>query len=468
MGALQQSHQTDDQIQNIHYQTKKHPPGLYLLFFTELWERFSYYGMRAILVLYLTTALVSGGLGIDKSTALSIYGFFTGAVYFTPMIGGYLSDRFLGRRLAITIGGVIMAIGNFVLFALQSQVGLYLGLALLIVGNGFFKPNISTLVGELYSDKDSRRDAAFTIFYMGINVGAFFAPLICGFLAEDYFKTTIGGVDHFGFQYGFLASSIGMIVGQVIFNVLGNRFLGEMGKKAVGKPREIAVGANASEAPLTKKEMQRTTVIIILVCFVTFFWAGFEQAGSSLTLYTDKFVDKMIFGWEVPTSWFQSLNPLFIVLLAPVLSAIWIKLASNKKTDLNIPTKMAWGMILLGLGFVVLIAAVIQTGSDEQHIIQKANMIFIVLTYFLHTLGELCLSPVGLSMVSKIAPVRLASLLMGVWLAGSGLANVLAGQLAAFTETLGYLEVFSVIGILTIGLGLVLLLVSKKLTRMME
>jgi len=458
MGALPN---TQEMLQA---QSKKHPPGLYLLFFTELWERFSYYGMRAILVLYLTTALVSGGLGFKESVAMSIYGFFTGAVYFTPIVGGYLSDRFLGRRLAITIGGITMAIGNFILFAIHTKLGLYAGLLLLIIGNGFFKPNISTLVGELYGPNDKRRDGAFTIFYMGINMGAFLAPLVCGFLAEDYFKTTIDGVVHYGFKYGFLAASIGMVIGQLLFNVFGNRYLGEIGKAPVGK----SATHTAEKAPLTKKEKQRIAVILILACFIVFFWAGFEQAGSSLTLYTDKFVDKTIGSWTVPTSWFQSLNPFFIVVLAPVLSSLWVKLANSKRGDLPIPTKMALGMILLGLGFAVLLPAVLQTGSDEHHITTKANVFFIVFTYFLHTLGELCLSPVGLSMVSRIAPVRLASLMMGVWLAGTAVANILAGQLAAFTESLGYLEIFSLIGAVTIGLGFVLLLLSKKLVQMME
>jgi len=446
---------------------KKHPPGLYLLFFTELWERFSYYGMRALLVLYLTTALISGGLGMEESVAMSIYGFFTGAVYFTPLIGGYLSDRFLGRRMAITIGGAAMALGNFILFAEQSVAGLYAGLALLILGNGFFKPNISTLVGELYGEKDSRRDAAFTIFYMGINIGAFFAPLVCGYLAEDYFKTTVNGVVQYGFRYGFLAAAIGMVIGQVLFNSLANRYLGEIGKKPVGKPVKTGTTVDTS-APLTKKEKQRTAVIVILACFVVFFWAGFEQAGSSLTLYTDKFVDRQLGSWEVPTSWFQSLNPLFIVLLAPVISALWVRLAQTKRGDLPIPIKMAVGMILLGLGYVVLLFAVMQTGSDEHNLQVKAHVMFIVITYLMHTLGELLLSPVGLSLVSRIAPVKLASLLMGVWLASTGVANILAGQLASFTESLGYFEVFGLIGLLAVVLGLVLLLISNKLVKMME
>ncbi|WP_233414632.1 peptide MFS transporter [Thermaerobacillus caldiproteolyticus] len=462
MGAL-----SETQVMHDHHPKKKHPPGLYLLFFTELWERFSYYGMRGILILYLTTELVSGGLGFDRSVAMLIYGFFTGTVYFTPMIGGVLSDRFLGRRLAITIGGVTMAIGNLILFAINTKLGLYIGLLLLIIGNGFFKPNISTLVGELYDPNDKRKDAAFTIFYMGINYGALFSPLVCGFLAEKYFTTTINGVVHYGFKYGFLAASIGMIIGQLIFNLFGNRYLGDIGKKPVGKQATTKT-TKKTKAPLTKKEKKRIAVILILTCFIIFFWAGFEQAGSSLTLYTDKFVDKSIGGWTMPTSWFQSLNPFFIIVLAPFLSSLWMKLSNTKRGDLPAPTKMALGMILLGLGFMVLVPAVMHTGSDEHHIVQKANLLVIVLTYFLHTVGELCLSPIGLSMVSKLAPARLASLLMGVWLAGTGCANYLAGALAAYTESLGYLEIFMLIGAINIGFGLILLLLSRKLVAMME
>lgn len=446
---------------------KKHPPGLYLLFLTEMWERFSYYGMRAILILYLTTELVSGGLGIDSSVALSIYGFYTGAVYFTPLVGGWLADRYLGHRLSITIGGTLMALGNIALFAHQSRMALFIGLLLMIIGNGFFKPNISTLLGDLYKGNESRRDAGFTIFYMGINLGAFFAPLLIGFLSEDLFASTVNGVMHYGFRYGFLASAIGMIIGQVIFNLLANKYLGDIGKRPA--TIEVADGKEIkNNKPLTRGEKQRTWVIIIITCFVVFFWAGFEQAGSSLTLYTKDFVDREVFGWTMPISWFQSLNPFFIVLLAPAISALWVKLANSKRGDIPVPTKMAMGMITLGLGYIVLLFAVFQTGNDAATMAQKANMMFIIVTYLMHTLGELFLSPVGLSLVSRIAPVKLASLLMGVWLASSGIANILAGQFAAFTQSLGYFEVFAVIGGLAIFFGLLLLALSKKLVAMME
>ena len=337
----------------------------------------------------------------------------------------------------------------------------------MIIGNGFFKPNISTLLGDLYKGNESRRDAGFTIFYMGINLGAFFAPLLIGFLSEDLFASTVNGVMHYGFRYGFLVSAIGMIIGQVIFNLLANKYLGDIGKRPA--TIEVADGKEIkNNKPLTRGEKQRTWVIIIITCFVVFFWAGFEQAGSSLTLYTKDFVDREVFGWTMPISWFQSLNPFFIVLLAPAISALWVKLANSKRGDIPVPTKMAMGMITLGLGYIVLLFAVFQTGNDAATMAQKANMMFIIVTYLMHTLGELFLSPVGLSLVSRIAPVKLASLLMGVWLASSGIANILAGQLAAFTQSLGYFEVFAVIGGLAIFFGLLLLALSKKLVAMME
>jgi proton-dependent oligopeptide transporter, POT family len=448
-------------------QGKKHPKGLYLLFFTELWERYSYYGMRALLVLYLTTAFVSGGLGVEPAQALSLYGIYTGAVYFTPILGGWLTDRYIGLRKAITIGGITMACGDFTIFLTHSQIGLYIGLALLVIGNGFFKPNISTLVGELYPRNDKRKDAAFTIFYMGINLGAFFAPLIAGFLAEDLFLRPLeDGTMHYGFKWAFLASSLGMITGQLIFSAFSKRYLGNVGLKP---NKQLAQESNENQnVPLSPKEKQRTRAILIIACFVVFFWAGFEQAGSSFTLYTKYFIDRDIFGYTVPVAWFQSVNPLFIIILAPILSGVWLKLSQSKRGDLNMTTKMAIGMILLGLGFMILIPAVLQTGSDEQNIVTRANIMFIIFTYLFHTLGELFLSPVGLSLVSKVAPVKIASLLMGVWMAAIGVASLLAGQLASLTATMGYLEIFATIGAVAIILGLILLAISKKLVSMMK
>jgi POT family proton-dependent oligopeptide transporter len=447
----------------------KHPPGLYLLFFTEMWERFSYYGMRALLVLYLTTELVKGGLGFSAQSATLLYGYFTGFVYFTPIIGGWLSDKFLGQRKAITIGGIAMALGQFALFSSQSKQSLYLGLFLLIIGNGFFKPNISTLVGKLYPAGDTRRDGAFTIFYMGINVGAFLAPLVCGTLAESIFAQKQGDVImHYGFKYGFLAAAMGMILGQILFNALSNKFLGDIGKYPVSKQKTDDKNSEVSNAPLTKKEKERTAVIFILAAFVVFFWAGFEQAGSSLTIYTKDFIDRNAFGMEVPVSWFQSLNPILIVLLAPIVAKIWTNLANSKRGDLPTPVKMAFGMILLGAGFLLMVGACLQRGDAGNDITVKASMVWLIGTYFLHTLGELCLSPVGLSMVSKLAPPKLASFLMGVWLLSTFVANIIGGYIASYVERLGHIQVFGTIAGAVIFFGLILLTLRKKLVSMME
>ncbi|WFD11668.1 peptide MFS transporter [Tepidibacter hydrothermalis] len=455
-----------NQEENVVEQSKKHPPGLYMLFFTEMWERFSYYGMRALLIMYLTTELVKGGLGIEKSTAALIYGWFTGLVYFTPIIGGYISDKYLGQRKAITIGGITMALGQVALFSQQSKTFLYLGLFLLIIGNGFFKPNISTLVGKLYPDGDKRRDAAFTIFYMGINVGAFLAPLICGTLAESTFAIREGNmIVQYGFKYGFLAAAIGMVLGQIVFNLLANKYLGDIGKAPVGIKDKN--NKEKIDRPLTKKEKERTTVIFILATFVVVFWAGFEQAGSSLTIYTQDYINRNIGSFEVPVSWFQSLNPFFIVLLAPVLSKVWITLSKREQGDLKIPVKMAFGLILLGLGFLLMVGAVLQRGGSDDIAI-KANMMWLVGAYLLHTLGELCLSPVGLSMVSSIAPVKYASALMGVWLLSSFVAQIVGGYIASYVEKLGHLQIFGGIAVVSIVVGLILITLNKKLVSMME
>ncbi|MBS1783266.1 MAG: peptide MFS transporter [Bacteroidetes bacterium] len=447
---------------------KGHPKGLYLLFFTELWERFSYYGMRGILILYLTKAWLAGGLAIKPEDASLIYGFFTGFVYFTPLIGGWLADRYLGQRKAITIGGITMMFGQFVLFALNTHAGMYLGLFLLIIGNGFFKPNISTLVGRLYKEGDPRRDSAFSIFYMGINIGAFFAPLVVGLFSDKLFGVhdAAGQVITYGYKYGFLVSGIGMLLGQIIFNSFAQKYLGNIGRyPATGNNTAKTIDLAHEVKPVTGQDRQRMTVIFILTAFVIFFWAGFEQAGSSLSLYTDKFIDRSVGGFIIPTSWFQSVNPLFIVLLAPLFSIFWTsKLGKRMPT----PVKMGLGMILLGVGFFFMLGAVAQRGGDVQDEAVKASLIWLVMTYLLHTIGELCLSPVGLSVVTKLAHPKFASLMMGVWLLATFVANIVGGFLARFVESMGAHLIFSTIAGFVIVLGLVLIALTKPILKMMN
>ena len=444
-----------------------HPKGLFLLFFTELWERFSYYGMRGILMLYMTKLWAENGLNIPEESASLIYGTFTGFVYFTPLLGGWIADKFIGQRLAITIGGLTMAAGQFTLFAMNNHVGLYIGLLLLVIGNGFFKPNISTIVGQLYRDGDEKRDSAFSIFYMGINLGALLAPLVCGFLAEDYFavKSADGtAILSYGFKYGFLAAAIGMVLGQIAFNLLSKKYLLTIGEKPV-KHEEGSEESIKNKAPLTKQEKDRITVIFILTALVIFFWAGFEQAGSSLSLYTDKFIDRTVFGFEIPTSWFQSVNPLFIVALAPLFSIFW---TSNLGKKLTTPVKMGLGMILLGIGFFFMLGAVSERGGDNQDITIKASLFWLVMTYLIHTLGELCLSPVGLSVVTKLAPVKLASLMMGVWMLATFVANIIGGFVSAYVEALGAFAIFATIAGFVIVLGVVMIALSKPILKMMH
>ena len=456
-------------------QKKGHPKGLYLLFFTEMWERFSYYGMRAILILYLTKKLMEGGLGMNEKDAMLLYGYFAGFVYFTPLIGGWLADRYLGKRLAVMIGGVTMMLGQFTLFGLNSTTGLYIGLLLLIIGNGFFKPNISTLVGGLYKDGDSRRDAAFTIFYMGINLGAMIAPLVIGVVTDNMFATTNeDGSISYGYRYGFLVSGIGMLLGQVIFNLLGTKYLGDLGTKPVGAVSDTEVAkVQKSINPETGKELdekdekQRISVIFILLIFAVFFWAGFEQAGSSLSLYTDKYIDRSIGSFEIPTSWFQSVNPLFIVTLAPLFTLFW---ASPIGRRLTTPVKMGVGMIILGVGFLFMIGAVAERSAngDVDDVNNKAALMWLIMTYLLHTIGELCISPVGLSVVTKLSPPKLASVLMAVWMLSSFFANIVGGYIASYVETMGAGEVFTYIAGFVSVCGVLLILLNKPISKMMH
>lgn len=456
-------------------QKKGHPKGLYLLFFTEMWERFSYYGMRAILILYLTKKFIEGGLGMDEKYAMLLYGYFTGFVYFTPLIGGWLADRYLGKRLAVTIGGITMMLGQFTLFGLNSTTGLYIGLLLLIIGNGFFKPNISTLVGGLYKDGDSRRDAAFTIFYMGINLGAMIAPLIIGVVTDNMFTTTNeDGSVSYGYRYGFLVSGIGMLLGQVIFNLLGPKYLGDLGTKPVGAVSDTevtkvqkSINPETREVLDEKQEKQRISVIFILLIFAVFFWAGFEQAGSSLSLYTDKYIDRSIGSFEIPTSWFQSVNPLFIVTLAPLFTLFW---ASPIGRRLTTPVKMGIGMIILGAGFLFMIGAVAERSAngDVNDVNNKAALMWLIMTYLLHTIGELCISPVGLSVVTKLSPPKLASVLMAVWMLSSFFANIVGGYIASYVETMGAGEVFTYIAGFVSVCGVLLILLNKVILKLMH
>jgi POT family proton-dependent oligopeptide transporter len=394
-----------------------HPKALFLLFTTEMWERFSYYAMRAILVLYLTDKTI--GMGWTDASALELYGIFTMSVYLTPLVGGWLADQFLGQRKSILIGGFLMAMGQFLLGTPHAWIPgqeanvFYAGLILLVIGNGLFKPNISTMVGDLYEEGDHRRDGAFTIFYMGINLGAFLSGIIVGSVVEAF-----GG----NWQAGFVCAGIGMVLSLIVQIVFAKKLLGPIGvEPAAVKSKRISQSTKFE--PLTKVEIDRLKVIFIMGVFTIIFWAGFEQAGGLMNIYTQKFTDRTIdaFNWTVPTTWFQSLNPFFIFTFAPLFAWFWSRLGDKEPSS---PVKFGFGLFLLGVGFLFMIGAVLEQGGNPD---VKTSMGWLVGAYFFHTMGELCLSPIGLSMVTKLAPLRLASVLMGVWFVFTGLANYVAG-----------------------------------------
>ena len=461
-----------------------------------MWERFSYYGMRALLVLYLVNALDH-----SRVHALEIYATYTALVYLTPILGGYLADKWLGSRRAVLVGAIVMAMGHF---AMAFPALLYLALGLLIVGNGFFKPNISTIVGGLYGTNDPRRDGGFTIFYMGINLGAFFSPLVCGTLGEK-----------FGWHYGFAAAGVGMVAGLIVF-VAGQSRLGTNGLppgrvrarqdrfaredwytvlatslaclgvvySAIelwayigpwwhslmpfargGVASALVVGFAAAVfyqfSALSRTEWERIAAIFIIAVFVVFFWMGFEQAGGTMNLFADKLTDRVVFDWEIPASYFQAINPLTIILLAPVFSLAWLRL-DRSRFALSSVAKQGIGMIILGFGFVVL--AIAQERADA---LGQVGPGWLIAVYVLHTLGELCLSPIGLSLVTKLAPARFISLLMGLWFTAVALANYLAGTLEVLLAGSG-IPLYWFLVASSIGVGALLLLLTPLIRRLMH
>ncbi len=435
-----------------------HPAGLFVLFFTEMWERFSYYGMRALLVLYMTDYLIEGvqngkyvfgfnGLkhGLEavfgplavQPLASQIYGLYTGFVYLTPLFGGLLADKVFGQRKTVFLGGLLMAIGHFFM-AIESL--FLVALLFIILGNGCFKPNISTQVGNLYPAGDSRRDRAFTIFYMGVNLGAFFSPLVCGTLGQLY-----------GWHYGFGAAGVGMIIGLIVYS-FGQKYLAQdqLTRDKV---------AHTEHTPLTKKEWKAIIALGIL-CFLNIvFWGVYEQQGNTLQLFADRNTDWTVFGWTMPSTWFQSVNPFFIFLMVPFLNMFWTRQAA-KGTEPSSVAKMAIGCLLLGGSFIILMFAT--SGMTPE---TRISFLWLVATSFVFTVGEIYLSPIGLSLVTKVAPVRYVGLLMGVWFLSSFFGNYMSGFLGTFYETMSKESFFLMLMILGVASGLAIFAVKKPLNR---
>lgn len=421
-----------------------HPMGLYVLFFTEMWERFSYYGMRAILVLYLVgkTTDENAGLGWSNGEALALYGWYTMLVYVASIPGGIIADKFLGQKKSVLIGGILLCIGHGVL-AIEEMWAFYSGLGLIIAGVGLLKPNISTMVGGLYKQGDIRRDKGFTIFYIGINIGAFLSSLIVGYVGEVY-----------GWHYGFGLAGIGMLLGQAVF-MLGQKHLIGVGDFLGSTNNEV--DKEVMNKPLTKIEKDRVIVLFISFLLVIVFWGAFEQAGGLMNIYAKEKTNRMLMGWEVPASWFQSLNAMFIIFLGTSVAGYWAARKLKNKVSSSL-FKMIVGLIIMGTGFFFMSAAAGQFESSG-----SSAMYWLVLAYLFHTIGELCISPVALSFITKLAPVKYASIMMGVYFAMTGLGNKLAGLLGESAESLGEFTIFTGIAVFCVLFGGLVLLVRKKL-----
>jgi POT family proton-dependent oligopeptide transporter len=402
-----------------------HPRGLTTLFFTELWERFSYYGMRAILVLYMVAPAEQGGLGFDTKRAASIYGTYTMSVYLTALPGGLIADRYLGARLAVLLGGIIIACGHFTMI-FSSMAFFYTGLVLIALGTGLLKPSISTMVGSLYGENDPRRDSGFSIFYMGINLGAVLAPLVCGYLAQgESFKNLIAsmGFDpRTSWHWGFGAAGVGMTLGLVVY-LWHRRRLAHVGDSTKQRRRREETQAAAPNKPLTREEWKRVGAIFIFFFFTILFWAAYEQKGVSLNLFALKLVRTEVLGLPFPSSWLQSLTPLYVIALAPLFSVLWLRMGHRQPSS---PAKFTIGLLFIGLAYLLMIPASALTAFG------KVSPLWLVGLYFLEVVGEMCLSPVGLSTVTKLSPVKLLGIMMGVWFLAAALGNKLAGYLGGF------------------------------------
>ena len=458
-----------------------HPRGLSTLFFTEMWERFSYYGMRALLMLFMVAPAASGGMGMSAERAAAIYGLYTGSVYFTTIPGGWIADRLLGLRRAVLVGGILIALGHYCLAANVRPL-FYAGLVLIVLGTGLLKANISSIVGQLYARDDPRRDAGFSLFYMGINLGAFISPFLCGYLGQRV-----------GWHWGFGAAGVGMTFGLIQY-VLGQKRLGQAGvllepPANAGRLWVAILGAVAAASALLYAvwpyrgwvmlaltgilfawllrtgardgtERKRIGAIIVLFVFATLFWIGFEQAGSSLTLFADQYTHNVILSWTFPSSWYQSVEPAFVITLAPVFAWFWVRLGRREPSS---PAKFAYGLLFLGVGFLfVAVAAQIYARTGT-----KVSPWWLILLYLFHALGELSLSPVGLSTVTKLAPARIVGLMMGVWFLALSLGNFLAGHVAGYFEKMPLPQLFGSVFLSTTVSAVVLALLTPPIKRLM-
>ena len=432
-----------------------HPRGLSTLFFTEMWERFSYYGMRAFLILYMVAPVSAGGLGFADKHAASIYGTYTGTVWGSAILGGIVADRWLGQYRSVLLGGIIIALGHFTL-AFKALTFFYTGLTLIVIGTGLLKPNVSTLVGSLYEQGDVRRDAGFSLFYMGINLGALFGPLIAGYLAQK--------VD---WHIGFASAGVGMTLGLVQY-VMGKNRLRTPAitpRASTGKPVEhIAVGQMSSTdrtGGFTVAEWKRMGAIVIFFLVAILFWGAYEQAGSTLNLFADRYTRLEVFGFSFPSSWFQSVQPIFVITLAPVFAWMWVRMGTHEP---SVPAKLALGVLFMAIAFLVLVpaGAMAQSGAGI-----RVSPWWLVVSYGISELGELCLYPVGLSAVTKLSPPRIVGLMMGVWLLSNAFGNKLAGWAAGFFSTMPLQQLFFDVTAVLLVTAAIMFALVKPIRRLM-
>jgi len=424
-----------------------HPRGLATLFMTEMWERFSYYGMRALLFLYMVGSVSQPGLGFGEKRAGTIYGLYTMSVYLMGIPGGFVADRFLGHRRAVFLGGVLIAAGHFAM-AFPSIATFYAGLGLIVLGTGLLKPNVSTLVGTLYTRDDTRRDAGFSLFYMGINLGAFIGPIICTPLGQQI-----------NWHYGFAAAGVGMVLGLIQY-AYGQKYLVPVSEvKTATKltdPQPVAPNAR-----FTREDWGRITAASILTLFALIFWAGFEQAGSSLTLFADRATRLTFFGRQFASGLFQSVEPFFVIVLSPVFAWIWLKLGTRNPSS---PLKFTMGLFFLSLSFLLILPA---AKYYEAHG-TRVSPLWLVGLYLLQCLGELCLSPVGLSMVTKLSPARIVGFMMGIWFFATAMGNYVAGWVAGFLENRPFSDVFMIATLTSAAATLVLAVLIPPIRRLMS
>ncbi|MBL4747063.1 MAG: peptide MFS transporter [Flavobacteriaceae bacterium] len=424
-----------------------HPKGLYILFFTELWERFSFYGMRAILILYLVTKTTGDnpGLGWDKINALELYGWYTMMVYVMAVPGGLLADRWLGQKKTVMLGGFLLCIGHLIL-AFDTVTAFYAGLIFIVLGVGGLKPNVSSMVGGLYKKNDGKRETAFTIFYIGINIGAFTAPILVGYLGETI-----------SWHYGFGLAGIGMVLGQLVY-IWGQKYLTEVGNFI---PHKIDAQTN-KKIPLSTIEKDRMILLALSFIIVIVFWGAYEQAGGLMNIYAKEKINRVLFGYEIPASFLQSLPALFVIITGGPIAYFWMKWKKSGRESSSM-LKMGLGTIIMGFGFLVLVGAANQTMVSMDG---KASLYWMFGAYFLHVIGELCVSPVALSFITKMAPLKYVSFMMGAYFFVTGIGNKLAGFIGKIAQTAGEKTIFMGVFIFCVFFGLVLILFVKKLKKL--